>query len=87
MKRCLSFLLFLALFYNCRALSAYLNFVAIKAKIIQPFFTIKPTGEGTCLGLSLTYDMAVKGHGGKIDLDTKVGEFTEFIVSLPLNEN
>ena len=56
----------------------------IKEKIMQPFFTTKPTGEGTGLGLSLTYDMVVKGHGGKIDVNTKEGEFTEFIVSLPI---
>ena len=58
---------------------------AIRDKIMQPFFTTKPTGEGTGLGLSLSYDMVVKGHGGKIDIDTKEGEFTEFIVTLPLN--
>jgi signal transduction histidine kinase len=58
---------------------------AIRDKIMQPFFTTKPTGEGTGLGLSLSYDMVVKGHGGKIDIDTKEGEFTEFIVSLPIN--
>ena len=57
---------------------------AIKEKIMQPFFTTKPTGEGTGLGLSLTYDMVVKGHGGKIEVDTKEGEFTEFIVTLPV---
>jgi len=56
----------------------------IKDKIMQPFFTTKPTGEGTGLGLSLTYDMVVKGHGGKIDVDTKEGGYTEFTVSLPL---
>jgi signal transduction histidine kinase len=56
----------------------------IKEKIMQPFFTTKPTGEGTGLGLSLTYDMVVKGHGGSITVDTKEGEFTEFIVQLPL---
>ena len=44
---------------------------AVKEKIMQPFFTTKPTGEGTGLGLSLTYDMVVKGHGGKIDINTK----------------
>jgi signal transduction histidine kinase len=57
----------------------------IKSKIMQPFFTTKPTGEGTGLGLSLTYDMVVKGHGGSINIDTKEGEYTEFIISLPLN--
>jgi len=57
----------------------------IKDKIMQPFFTTKPTGEGTGLGLSLTYDMVVKGHGGKIDVDTKEREFTEFVVTLPLS--
>jgi signal transduction histidine kinase len=55
----------------------------IKDKIMQPFFTTKPTGEGTGLGLSLTYDMVAKGHGGSIAVDTKQGEFTEFTISLP----
>ncbi|MBS1531480.1 MAG: GHKL domain-containing protein, partial [Bacteroidetes bacterium] len=58
---------------------------AIKDKIMQPFFTTKPTGEGTGLGLSLSYDIVVKGHEGKIDVDSKIGEYTEFIVSLPLS--
>jgi signal transduction histidine kinase len=57
---------------------------AIKEKIMQPFFTTKPTGEGTGLGLSLTYDMVVKGHGGSISVDTKESSYTEFTVSLPL---
>jgi signal transduction histidine kinase len=56
---------------------------AIKDKIMQPFFTTKPTGEGTGLGLSLSYDIVVKGHGGSINVDTKEGEFTEFTVYLP----
>ena len=57
---------------------------SIREKIMQPFFTTKPTGEGTGLGLSLTYDMVVKGHGGEIKVDTKEGVFTEFTVYLPL---
>jgi signal transduction histidine kinase len=55
----------------------------IKDKIMQPFFTTKPTGEGTGLGLSLSYDIVVKGHGGSISMDTKEGEFTEFTITLP----
>jgi two-component system NtrC family sensor kinase len=56
----------------------------LKEKIMQPFFTTKPTGEGTGLGLSLTYDMVVKGHGGTINVNTKDGEFAEFTITLPL---
>ncbi|WP_295674463.1 ATP-binding protein [uncultured Mucilaginibacter sp.] len=55
-----------------------------KDKIMQPFFTTKPTGEGTGLGLSLSYDIVVKVHGGTIDLDTKEGRYTEFTVTLPI---
>ncbi|MDB5122475.1 MAG: hypothetical protein JWP94_604 [Mucilaginibacter sp.] len=57
----------------------------IKDKIMQPFFTTKPTGEGTGLGLSLSYDMIVKGHGGSIQVNSKEGEFTEFTIALPLD--
>ena len=57
---------------------------AFKEKIMQPFFTTKPTGEGTGLGLSLTYDMVVKGHGGSIKVDTKEGDGSEFIIQLPI---
>ncbi|HTD39796.1 MAG TPA: ATP-binding protein, partial [Mucilaginibacter sp.] len=56
----------------------------IREKIMQPFFTTKPAGEGTGLGLSLSYDIVVKGHGGSIDVNTKEGEFTEFTVTLPV---
>jgi two-component system NtrC family sensor kinase len=52
-------------------------------KIFQPFFTTKPTGEGTGLGLSLTYDI-IKAHGGDLKVDTKEGEYAEFIVNLPV---
>ncbi|MEP6949900.1 MAG: ATP-binding protein [Ginsengibacter sp.] len=51
-------------------------------KIFQPFFTTKPTGEGTGLGLSLSYDI-VKAHGGEIKIETKEGEGAEFIIQLP----
>jgi len=57
---------------------------AIKEKIMQPFFTTKPTGEGTGLGLSLTYDMVVKGHGGSITVASKEGEGSEFTITLPV---
>jgi two-component system, NtrC family, sensor kinase len=53
-------------------------------KIFQPFFTTKPTGQGTGLGLSLSYDI-VKAHGGEIKVETKEGEGTAFIVQLPIS--
>jgi len=56
---------------------------AIKDKIIQPFFTTKPTGEGTGLGLSLSYDIIVKSHGGTLSIDSKVNEYTTFTIRLP----
>ncbi len=55
----------------------------ITGKIFQPFFTTKPTGQGTGLGLSLAYDIVTKEHGGTIDVDSKEGEYTEFIIQLP----
>ncbi len=54
-----------------------------KAKIFQPFFTTKPTGEGTGLGLSLSYDIVTKGHGGSLRVESEEGQYTEFILRLP----
>jgi signal transduction histidine kinase len=54
-------------------------------KIFQPFFTTKPAGQGTGLGLSLSYDIITKGHGGELKVETKEGEGSVFIISLPVN--
>jgi signal transduction histidine kinase len=54
----------------------------ILGKIFQPFFTTKPTGQGTGLGLSLSYDI-IKAHGGEIKVESKEGEGSEFIIMLP----
>ena len=56
----------------------------ISDKIFQPFFTSKPTGQGTGLGLSLSYDI-VKAHGGELQVETKEGEGSTFIIQLPIN--
>jgi signal transduction histidine kinase len=55
----------------------------VKEKMFNPFFTTKPAGEGTGLGLSMSHDIVVKQHGGKIDVITESGAFTEFIITLP----
>jgi signal transduction histidine kinase len=55
----------------------------IKDKIFQPFFTTKPTGQGTGLGLSLAYDI-IKAHGGEITVESKNGYGTEFIIKIPI---
>ena len=57
----------------------------IREQIFQPFFTTKPSGEGTGLGLSMTYDI-IKVHNGTLSIDSKVNEFTEFLITLPLNK-
>ena len=55
----------------------------VKEKIFNPFFTTKPAGEGTGLGLSMSHDIIVKQHGGTIDVETRPDEFTEFTIRLP----
>ncbi|HEY4967779.1 MAG TPA: ATP-binding protein, partial [Puia sp.] len=54
----------------------------VQDKIFQPFFTTKPTGQGTGLGLSMSYDI-IKAHGGEIKVDTQEGVFTEFTIQIP----
>ena len=55
----------------------------IKDRLFQPFFTTKPPGEGTGLGLSMSYDIITQQHGGSISVDSKVGKYSEFTVRLP----
>ena len=55
----------------------------VRERMFNPFFTTKPAGEGTGLGLSMSHDIVVKQHGGKIEVDTMPGAFTEFIITLP----
>jgi signal transduction histidine kinase len=52
-------------------------------KIYQPFFSTKPTGQGTGLGLSISYEIITKVHGGEMKVETKEGEYAEFIILLP----
>lgn len=56
----------------------------VRARIFEPFFTTKPTGKGTGLGLSLAYELVVQGHGGELEVTSQPGEFTEFLITLPL---
>lgn len=60
---------------------------SIMDKIFQPFFTTKPPGEGTGLGLSLSYDIITKGHGGQLKVETKEGEGSTFLINLPIKVN
>ena len=55
----------------------------LRDRVSQPFFTTKPTGEGTCLGFSISYDIITQQHGGTIAVDCVFGEFTEFTIRLP----
>lgn len=56
----------------------------VKAKIFQPFFTTKPTGQGTGLGLSLSYDIVTKGHSGSLIVESQEGQGAEFVLSIPI---
>ena len=58
----------------------------VKEKIFQPFFTTKPTGQGTGLGLSMSYDIVTKGHGGELQVESNEGEGTTFIINLKIND-
>ena len=57
---------------------------SVKEKIFQPFFTTKPTGQGTGLGLSLAYDIITKGHGGSLEVESVEGEGSTFVVKIPM---
>jgi two-component system, NtrC family, sensor kinase len=59
----------------------------VKEKMFNPFFTTKPAGEGTGLGLSMSHDIIVKQHGGRIEVETEPGQFTEFTIILPRTSN
>ncbi len=59
----------------------------IRKRIMEPFFTTKPVGEGTGLGLAVSYAIIVKNHQGSIDVESVVGKGTKFIITLPINSN
>ncbi len=58
---------------------------AIREKIFNPFFTTKPAGKGTGLGLTMTYDIITKKHQGKLMVESEEGVFSKFIIQIPLN--
>ena len=57
---------------------------AARERIFHPFFTTKPPGEGTGLGLSISYDIVTQGHGGTLTFETEEGQYTEFVMRLPI---
>jgi signal transduction histidine kinase len=66
-------------------MNKYAKLVSVKDKIFQPFFTTKPTGQGTGLGLSLAYDIVTKGHGGTLTVSSIPGTETTFELQLPIH--
>jgi signal transduction histidine kinase len=58
---------------------------AIRKRVFEPFYTTKPVGEGTGLGLSVSYFIITENHGGKIAVESQPGKGTKFIIRLPLN--
>jgi signal transduction histidine kinase len=56
---------------------------AVQGKVFQPFFTTKPAGQGTGLGLSLAYDIITQGHDGTFEVRSEEGQYTEFTLQLP----
>ena len=57
---------------------------SILDKIFQPFFTTKPSGQGTGLGLSMSYEIVTKGHGGQLKVESNIGEGSVFTIVLPV---
>lgn len=60
---------------------------SLRAKIFEPFFSTKPTGQGTGLGLSLSYEIIAQGHGGTLDVESQKNAFTEFTIRIPQSIN
>lgn len=60
---------------------------SVRQKLFDPFFTTKPTGSGTGLGLSMSFDIVVQQHGGRLDVTSQPGDFTEFVIRLPRTAN